>query len=138
MLKSILFVSAFLTPSVALAANVTIPVICQIDSNDDLDCNLSHASATETNPGEWVVAVPSGDTVYFEVSDFTQNSEFHSMTAETVFALSSTPWSKSGSTATSPGETPEASLEYAFQETSVGKPARPKMKTFIRVEPTGG
>jgi hypothetical protein len=86
--------------------------------------------------------VTSGDTVYFQVADFTQGGVSYSVAAKTWYSSSSsTNWSKNGATATSPGEVPYIEVRVEF-EVDTGneqtKARKPKFPTELRIPPRGG
>lgn len=140
MLKRLLFAVAALTPQAAGAANVYMPVVCSISSTEELECALNHVDATQTAPGEWDVQVTAGDTVYFQVSDFTHGSDYYSVEAQTHYSTTSfTNWTKSGSTATSPGETTVIRIEMEVEATTPGSKSKVRRAIHgIKVLPPGG
>ena len=140
MLKRLLFAVAALTPQAALAANVYMPMVCWISSTEELECALNHVDATQSAPDEWDVQVTAGDTVYFQVSDFTHGSDYYSVAAQTHYSTTSfTNWTKSGSTATSPGETSVIRIEMEVEATTPGRKSKVRRSIGdIKVRPPGG
>lgn len=139
MLRATLFSCALLIPQAALAANVYVPVCCQVFSSG-LVCALDHPDATQIAANEWQLDVAPGDTAYFQVSDFTQSGTSYLMEATTWYSTSSyASWTKSGSTATSPGEAPSLDIELAIEATEAS-PRKPKapISGTIRIRPEGG
>ena len=140
MLKRLLFAVAALTPQAALAANVYMPMVCWISSTEELECALNHVDATQSAPDEWDVQVTAGDTVYFQVSDFTHGSDYYSVAAQTHYSTTSfTNWTKSGSTATSPGETSVIRIEMEVEATTPGRKSKVRRGIGnIKILPPGG
>ena len=124
MLRIILLSCALLIPQAALAANVYVPVGFQVFSTG-LVCALDHPDATQIAAAEWQLDVAPGDTAYFQVSDFTHGADYYSVDAQTHYSTTSfTSWTKSGSTATSPGETPVIRIELEVEATTPGRKSK--------------
>jgi len=110
-----IFLIGALVPKISFAANVYIPWLCEVNGNA-LDCAPDFAGASQGRDGGWDIEFDDGDTVYFRVSDFTDAAAGAvSVSAETIYATSNVPWTKSGSTSTSLGETDDADLSIEFE-----------------------
>ena len=106
-----MFALLLLTPSLAQAANVYIEVECQMNGTS-LECEIDDPLAVEVSADNWLIEVDENDTVYFQVSDFTAGASSYTVSAETSYASGNIAWSKSGSTATSPGDSPEVEADF--------------------------
>lgn len=124
---------AFLVPQEVLAANVYIPVVCETVRPGLLDCNPNSVNATlNTSTNTWEITVAQGDTVYLQVSDFTEGSDNWSVTAETEYVTATVGWSKSGATATSPGDSPEITFEIEVEASTGTKIGHGRRRFKIR------
>jgi len=118
----IVAILALLAPQEALAANVYIPVVCETIRVGILDCNpVSQDATLNTATNTWEITVARGDTVYLQVSDFTEGSDNWSVSVETEYASAAVGWSKSGTTATSPGDSPTLTFEIEVEASTATK-----------------
>lgn len=104
-----------LAPSAARAANVYIPIVCQPQGTSGLECEPNDPGVIEVSAGSWIIEIDENDTLYLQVSDFTvPGSGTYVVSAESSYTSGSVNWTKSGSTATSPGDTPEVEFDFVI------------------------
>jgi len=132
-------VCGLLLPQLALAANVYVPWLCETeDSDDSLHCTPDYEEAYQNLAGEWVIPIEEVDTVYFQVTDFTVVGAgtvvVSGVTEYDVYTRVN--WTKSGYTATSPGETPEIDLAIEIEGQTNAKVYHGRVN--VVVVPQGG